>query len=140
LPTDKNGYFKEQLNKRRQGDKELVSQYIVSKLLLCLDVNPHMTEKEIMFYILEGLILELQRELYLKDLQELKGFAVRVETALKCDNKSNYENGIINNESIETLDQGCLDFRCIGSTFATLILTRSTSNELSNYYIHIYLL
>jgi hypothetical protein len=41
-----------------------------------------------MFYILEGLIPELKRELYLRDfnnLQEMKDFAVRVETALKFD-------------------------------------------------------
>ncbi len=36
---------------------------------------------------------------------------------------------------IKYIEQGCPDFRCIGSTFAILILTRSTSNKLSNYCI-----
>jgi hypothetical protein len=106
LPKDKNRYFKEQLNKRRQGKEEPVSHYIVSKHLLCLNVNPHMSEKEILLYILEGLIPELQRELYLKDfknLQEMKELAVRIETALKFDNVSNYENDNMSGGSIETL-------------------------------------
>jgi hypothetical protein len=105
LPKDKNRYFKEQLNKRRQGKEEPVSHYIVSKHLLCLDVDPHMSEKEIMFYILEGLIPELKRELYLRDfknLKEMKDLAIRVETALKFNQTLEYKN-IGNDESMNTL-------------------------------------
>ncbi len=41
---------------------------------------------------------------------------------------------------VTRIQQGCPYFKCIGSTFVTLILTRSTSNELINYYINIYFL
>src|SRR5882724_11926675 len=39
LPKDKERYYREQLSKRKQGTKEPVSQYIIEKRLLCLEIN-----------------------------------------------------------------------------------------------------
>ncbi len=86
MPKDRDRYYREQLSRHKQASKEPVSQYIVSKQLLCLEVNPPMTEEELMLHIFEDMLPAIKKELYIKEfsnLNELKDNAERVESALK---------------------------------------------------------
>jgi hypothetical protein len=86
LPEDRDRYYREQLSKRKQASKELVSHYIVSKHLLCQEVNPKMTESEIMLYIFEDMLPGFKKVLYIKDYQdlhELKDYTKRIENAMR---------------------------------------------------------
>jgi hypothetical protein len=111
LPKDRDRYYREQLSKRKQASKEPVSQYIVSKHLLCLEVNPKMTETEVMLYIFEDMLPEIKKELHIKDyqnLQELKDNAERIESAIRIISNQGYpyESTTENDKSIRALVEG----------------------------------
>jgi hypothetical protein len=128
LPKDRNRYYREQLSKRKQVSKEPVSHYIVSKHLLCLEVNPSMSEREIILHIFEDMLPNIKRELYIKeftDLQELKDNAVKVENGLKImfNGGLSFENNNEINRSLKSLIEG---YNLISSKF------EDTSNQINN--------
>ena len=86
LPKNQKNHYREQMNKRTQGSREPVKNYIVSKLLKCVEFNDKMDDNEKMSSVFEGLIPEIKRELTIKDyesLKELTDGAQQVEQALK---------------------------------------------------------
>jgi hypothetical protein len=128
LPKDRNRYYREQLSKRKQTSKESVSHYIVSKHLLCLEVNPSMSEKEIMLHIFEDMLPNIKRELYIREftnLQELKDNAVKVENGLKImfNEGLTFENNNETNRSLKTLIE---EYKLISSK------VEDTSNQINN--------
>ena len=61
MPTDKADVLKTNMEKRKQGDKESVIQYITAKRLLCMDMNHNMQYAEMKRYIINGMNKKIKK-------------------------------------------------------------------------------
>ena len=86
LPGDSKRYFRDHVLRRKQGTRESVAQYIVEKRLLCFQMDPNMTQNDVMDYVFDGFLPEIKREIEIhgcSDLEELSEKASAVEKGIK---------------------------------------------------------
>ena len=84
LPSNYDKFVRAQLYERVQRAQEKVTEYVISKQALCMKVNPKMPENEVMERIVEGLCVEISRDVLVhksKNLIELIELVKKIEEA-----------------------------------------------------------
>lgn len=72
LGTDYNKYIKDRVENRKQAANEPVDDYITSMRLYCFELNPSMTESQIMDHIYKGILPQIKRTLFAMGPSSLK--------------------------------------------------------------------
>ena len=86
LPRDSNRILSQRMYDFKQKAGEPVSNYIIEKHLMCLDIKPKMSDKQIIDVIIEDLIPQIKSLIMIekiRNLQHLQDRAVMIELSLR---------------------------------------------------------
>ena len=96
LASDYESFLRRELNRRVQRAQEGVVNYAIAKKALCIRLNPDMSDKEIMDWVIEGLDLDISRHVFAhepEDFEELISLVKKLEQGNKIAKGGDYYKG-----------------------------------------------